>query len=296
VRIAVGVAAAVVLAVALAACGSAHDTTRRQLTRYLQTVNRTERQLGAPLNTVDVVDHQLTASANAGRRGTSTAAAGSGAPLDIASAQRRLAQAELQIRTVSGRLRALVAPPPAAHLKGLLIALIDRQAELTTQTRRLIAFIPGFTRSLVPLGPAVVALERVLTVNQASGATAVNLVYARKAAALRTFGRTLDRILASLAQLRPPASSRPTYLAERHSLRRMHASAATLAADLAGGHTAGLTAVLRSFDRAAVLPGSRSAQAAEDLAIRAYNRRVDELGTLVTAADRERLRLSQSVQ
>jgi hypothetical protein len=289
VRIAVGVVPAVVLAVALAACGSAHDTTRRQ-------VNRTERQLGGPLNTVDLVDHQLTASANGRRRGTGTAPSASVGALDVASAQRRLAQAELQIRTVSGRLRALVAPAPAARLKGLLIALVDRQAELTAQTRRLIAFVPGFTRSLLPLGPAVVALERVLSVNQASGAAAVHLVYARKAAALRAFGRKLDRILASLAQLHPPASSRPSYLAERHSLRRMHASAATLAADLAGGHTAGLTVVLRAFDRAAVLPGSRSAQAAENLAIRAYNRRVDELGTLVTAADRERLRLARSVQ
>jgi hypothetical protein len=121
----------------------------------------------------------------------------------------------------------------------------------------------------------------------------VQLVYSRKAGALRTFAQTLDGILASLARLRPPASSQPTYTAQLQSLGRMRASALTLASDLATGHTTGLAAVLRSFDRAAALPGSRSAQSAEVAAIRAYDRQVGQLNTLVVAADRERLRLSR---
>jgi hypothetical protein len=292
VRVAVAGAAAVLIATALAACGSAHNTPRRQLADYLAAVVRIERQLAAPINAVDVVDRQLTAGANTHRPGAST-------PPSIfhltseATEERTLQQAELQIRAVSDRLRALAAPAPAAHLKALSVQLVDRQADLTVQTSRLIAFIPGFTRSLRPLGPAVVALERVLSVNQAYGSSAVQLVYARKAAALRTFAQTLDPILASLARLRPPASSQPTYMAERQSLGRMRASALTLASDLAAGHTTGLAAVLRSFDRAAALPTSRSAQAATVAAIRAYDQQVGQLSTLVAAADRERLRLAR---
>jgi hypothetical protein len=291
VRVAVAGAAAVLIATALAACGSAHNTPRRQLADYLAAVVRIERQLAVPIHTVDVVDRQLTASAGAhGRAPTILPSTGL---LTMAAEERMLRQAELQIRAVSRRLQALAAPAPAAHLKALSVQLVDRQADLTVQTSRLIAFMPGFARSLRPLGPAVVALERVLSVNQAYGTGAVQLVYARKAAALRTFAQTLDGILGSLARLRPPASSQPTYTAQEQSLRQMKASALTLASDLATGHTTGIAAVLRSFDRAAALPRSQSAKSGEVAAIRAYDQQVGQLNTLVATADRERLRLSR---
>ena len=70
-------------------------------------------------------------------------------------------------------------------------------------------------------------LERVLSVNQAYGAAAVQEVYAQKAAALRRFAATLSAVLASLGRLRPPSSSQPTYAAEQRSLTRMRASAIT---------------------------------------------------------------------
>lgn len=288
-RVAAGVAAALAIATSLAACGAAHDPTRSQIATYLAAVNRIERQLAGPLATVDVVDRQVTAAAGGHR----AAAAASAGHLTPATEERRLQQAAVEIAAVAGRLRALAAPAPAAHLKALLVGLVERQADLTVQTRRLVVFIPGFGRSLAPLGPAVTALERVLSVNQASGAGAVALVYAQKSAALRTFAQRLTGILAALARLNPPRSSQPTYVAELGSLRRMRTAASTLAGDLGSGHTQTVAGVLRSFDRAAALPGSRRAQTAERAAVKAYDRSVGELGTLVAAANRERLRLAQ---
>lgn len=118
-------------------------------------------------------------------------------------------------------------------------------------------------------------------------------VYARKSAALRAFAGTLGSILAALGQLRPPDSSRPTYVSERRSLQRMQGAATTLAGDLATGHTTAVAAVLRQFDRAAAIPGSRQAQLAERAAVAAYDRQVSQLNALVGAADVERLRLAK---
>lgn len=284
-------AAAVIVAAVLAGCGAQQDTVRHQLAGYLTQVNRIERQLGTPLATVDTVDRQLAAASSAGKK--DSASQTSAPRATPAQQERRLAQASTQIKQVSARLSAQAAPGPAAHLKALLVELANRQAALAVQTERLVAFIPGLTHSLRPLGPAVVSLERVLSVNQAVGSAAVAQVYAAKAAALRTFARRLSGILVALGRVTPPSSSEPTYANERRSLRRMRAASLTLAGDLAGGRSAGVQTALRSFDRAAALPGSRPAQVAERGAIRAYDRQVAALQTLVSDADRGRLQLAE---
>jgi hypothetical protein len=291
VRCAAAAAVALIMAAAVAGCGSHQDTVRRQLAGYLTQVDRTERQLATPLSTVDAVNRQL-AAASGDRRRTGASQI-STPPATATQQERRLAEAAAEIKQVAVGLRAQTAPAPAAHLKGLLVDLADRQAALALQTERLVAFIPGLTHSLRPLGPAVVSLERVLSVNQAVGAAAVGQVYAAKSAALRTFARRLASILVALGRVSPPSSSEPTYANERRSLQRMRAASLTLAADLAGGRSTGVQAALRSFDRAAALPGSRAAQEAERAAVRAYDRQVADLQTLVSDADRERLRLAQ---
>jgi len=298
VRFAAGGAAAVLIALVLAACGgSSKDTGRRQLAAYLTAVDRIERQLTTPLSTVDSVDSRLAATSTHGHAGTATTGqttpTASSVPVRTpAQQQRALAQAHAQIAVVTSRLKALPAPAPAGHLKSLIVALAARQEALAVQTERLIAFGPAFTASLRPLGAAVSKLERVLSVNRAYGPAAVQQVYADKAAALRGFAATLSTVLASLGRLRPPSSSQPTDTAEQRSLTRMRAAALTVAADLSAGRATGITAALRQFDRAANLPASRSAQEAERAAIRAYDRQVGELNSLVAQANRERARLA----
>lgn len=298
-RFAAGGAAAILSAVVLAACGgSSQDAGRHQLAGYLSAVDRIERQLTSPLSTVDSVDRQLTASSarrGAGTASTAQATATTPSPALRTPAQqeRALARAHAQITAVTARLRALSAPVPARHLKVLIVTLAARQAALAVQTERLIAFGPGFTASLRPLGSAVSKLERVLSVNRAYGAAAVQEVYAQKAAALHRFAATLSIVLASLGRLRPPSSSAPTDAAERRSLTRMRTAALAVAADLSAGRTTGISGVLKQFDRAAKLPASRSVQQAERAAIRAYDGQVGELSTLVADANRERVRLAK---
>jgi len=254
-------AVALIVALALAACGSQQDPVRRQLAGYLTQVNQTERQLATPLGTVDTVDRQLAAASAGGRK--KGAAPVPGPRATPAQQEHRLAQAATGIKRVADRLRAQAAPAPAAHLKGLLVGLADRQAALAVQTERLV------------------------------GTAAVAQVYAAKAAALRTFAHRLSSILVALGHVTPPSSSKPTYANERRSLQRMRAASLTLAAGLANGRSTGVQAALRSFDRAAALPGSRPAQEAERAAVRAYDRQVADLQTLVSDANRERLRLAQ---
>ena len=284
-RIAAGTVAALVT-LALAGCGSAQDPTRHNIASYLTAVDKLERELATPLTTVDTVDKQLTARPHS----PATTAA---PKLTLAQEEARLQTAADQVNAVSARLNALAAPAPATRLKALVVQLAGQQAALAIQTRRLITFIPGFSKALRPLGPAVSRLEHVLSVSQAAGTTAVQAVYARKAAALRTFAGALGQMLAGLGRLTPPDSSRPTYLGERRSLRRMQAAASTLAGDLDGGHTSGVQAVLRQFDAAAAIPGSRHVQVAELAAVKAYDRRVSQLDVLVGQANTERLRLAK---
>jgi len=72
----------------------------------------------------------------------------------------------------------------------------------------------------------------------------------------------------------------------------MRAAALTVAADLSAGRTTGISGALKQFDRAAKLPASGAAQQAERAAIRAYDRQVGELSSLVADANRERARLA----
>lgn len=280
-------AVAVLIVTVLSGCGTTQDPTRHQIAAYLTAVDKLERQLATPLTTIDTVDKQLTAGGRGSRAGASKGPT-------AAAQERRLGAAAVQIRAVEAKLRALAAPAAAAHLRALVLQLAAQQAHLTDETRRLITFIPGFSRALRPLGPAVVRLERILSVNQAAGASAVQAVYARKAAALRTFAGALAHMNATLGRLTPPQSSRPTYASERRSLRQMQAAATSLASDLQSGHTSSVQAVLHRFDVAAAIPGSRKAQVAERDAVRAYDREVTRLDALVGAADQERLRLAKA--
>jgi hypothetical protein len=290
VRFLAGVVATFAICTALAACGGSKPTTRDRLATYFAAVNRIERQLGTPLNTVDSVDQQLTGSST-----TKHATKPGAVPVykePVPEQEQALQQAAAQINKVGARLRALAAPAPAADLKSLMVELVSHQQALLTQTQRLVAFAPGFQQALAPLTPAVTTLKRVLAVDQASGSSAVQQVYSQKATALRGFASTLTRVLGTLGTLQPPSSSEPSYNAERRSLTRMRTAAGTLANELSGGHTSSVQKTLAAFDAAAAVPSSRAVQLSERAAVKAYDRQVDELNTLVEDANRERARLA----
>ena len=273
------------LAVALlAGCGRS-DPTRQRIAGFLAATNRVESRLAVPLRTVDMISRQIAYR---------VAHPHSSAPAPSAVAQdQELAAAISAIRADIAAIRALPAPPAAERLKALVVSLAQRQLYLTAQMRDLIAFLPSFPRVLAPLGPAVVRLQRVLSIGSASGSGTVARLYAEKAAALRAFAMALSRALGGLAALVPPDSSQPTYLAEQRSLRRLRVASLALAGDLSTGRSAGVAAAARAFDAAAALPGSRAAQVAEIAAVRAYDAQVTSLGQLVNEIDQERLALGK---
>ncbi len=272
------------LVAALAGCGSHSSSQRMQVARYVSRVNRVESALSRPLATVTRVSVKVSS-----RRST-LAAAG------LAVADQQLTQALDQIKAQEERLDALPAPASAARLRMLLLKLGTEEADLTTQLKLLIAFLPRFNMVVTPLGPALTRLERTLSVRQAPGAAAVSAVYAAKAKALRRFQATTAVIMARLRLLTPPDVSKPAYRAQLSSLRGMGASAGRLADAIASGAPGNVRPLLVDFDRAALATRTLSVQKAQIAAIRSYDAQTRRLSTLSEDVARERLRLVSSLR
>ena len=267
----------------LAGCGTQSSPQRRQVASYVSRVNRIESALSRPLATVSRV------SAKVSSRRSTMAGAG------LAASEQQLTQALDQIKAQEERLDALPAPASAARLRTLLLKVGTEEADLTTQLNLLIAFLPRFTTVATPLGPALMRLERTLSVRQAPGAAAVSAVYAAKAKALRRFQATTAVIIKQLRMLTPPDVSKPAYRAQLSSLRGMGASAGRLADALASGAPGDVRPLLVDFDRAALATRRLSVQKAQIAAIRSYDAQTRRLSTLSEDVARERLRLVSSL-
>jgi hypothetical protein len=290
----------VLLALWLGGCGGTQNTPRSAVAGYLTKVNAVEKRLAAPLVTVTQTIVQFAHQSQGKGASHLKGRAGAGAlgqfrvvPAGQADA---LLRADVQINGLRGRLAALSAPAPAQRLRTLLLELVDRQARLTHQMAKLVVFLPGFTQAMAPLGPALVRLERVLSVVQAQGSAAVAAVYAEKSAALRSFRAVALVILRGLRRLEPPGVSLPAYRAQVRALQGMASSAEGLAGALGSGNTTAAQPLLIQFRRAAAGPTSLTAQKAQIGAIRAYDAQITSLNRLGADANRERLRLSQTLK
>ena len=262
-------------------CGSSGGE-RARVAGYVQRVNRVEVKLSVPLALVT-----RTATAFVGQP-----AAG---PSRLTATQAQAIRAgAVRVGRAVHELAALPAPTPAAHLRALLLRLAGSQLQLTRELSRLVAVAPRFYAALGRLGPATVALERVLLQSQGYGSAAVAGVFAAKAAALRSFRATTSSILAALGPLRPPAVLRPSFVAARASLQGMGSSAGQLATALQTGTSA--TAAVAAFDRAAAAQTSAVVRRAQAAATRAYDRRRERLTTLAESIAREEARLQRTLR
>jgi hypothetical protein len=273
------------LTLAVTGCGETQTTPRMAVASYLNEVNALERQLATPLVVVTRTIVQFSRDARS-RRPVRVAPAGQAEALLRSGAQ---------ITALRARLSSLTAPAPARRLRVLLLQLVDRQASLTRQMAKLVTFLPGFAQVMAPFGPALVGLERVLSLNQANGSSAVSAVYAEKAAALRNFRAVVLSILSRLRRLDPPAVSLPPYRAQLRSLAAMATTADALAAALQQGSATAAGPLLAQFSQAAAGPSSVTAQKAQIAAIRAYDAELTSLNRLAEAASRERLRLARTL-
>jgi hypothetical protein len=281
-----GAAALALLALLLGGCGGSQSSPRTALARYVAQVNVVEKQLAAPLVTVTRTLVQFARQSRRPRGAIGLAPVGDAQALRVTNGQ---------INRLRGRLAALPAPAGAQRLRTLLLELVDRQAALTRQMVKLVVFLPGFARAMAPFGPALVALEHVLSVTQARGPSAVATVYAQKATALRGFRVVAIAILRDLRGLDPPALSQPPYRAQVRALTSLADTAGRLATALGSGSATQARPLLVQFSRAAAGPSSVAAQKAQIAAIRAYDAQLTSLNRLAEAASRERLRLSKTV-
>jgi hypothetical protein len=277
---------AIALAAAVAGCGGQGQARGQRTVTYVTRVNAIERQLSVPLQAVTRVSAHFAAPSGGGRK------AGAG----VAADETALRGALRHIRTLRAQLAAVKAPAAAARLRSLLLRLVNQQAYLTAQTAKLVAFLPTFAAVLRPLAPATLRLEHVLSIGQASGAAAVQAVYAEKAAALRSFQSTLDGMLARLRKLTPPRVMMPNYRAQVTSFAGMSSSAGKLAGVVGSGQTAQVAGLLQAFDRAAAGSQAVSVQKAEAAAVKAYNAQATRVSALTVQAERERLRLAGTLR
>jgi hypothetical protein len=144
--------ASLALGLLLAACG--HSASQRaDIASYLKRVNKMEAALAAPLTTVMKAGQQFQQTQRAG---------GSLTNLVYESQEQQLMSAWSQITRIRGRLAAIRAPVPAAHLRALLLQIIDGQARQTRQVAELVAFLPRYNAALTALGPATGRLRAAL--------------------------------------------------------------------------------------------------------------------------------------
>lgn len=216
--------------------------------------------------------------------------------LSAGSAEDTLLRAWRQIESLRRRLAVIPAPAAARHLRSLLLELIDLQARTTREVAMLVAFVPRFARTLQPLGSATRRLELALSQRSAYGASAVAAAYSAKAAALRSFRASVDRVAKRLHRLRPPAVSKPGYRAQLAALAGMSTSAGKLASAVANGPQGNVGRLLTDFDRAALSTQSRAVQKAQIAAVRAYDAQSETMAAVSAAVNRERLRLADTLR
>lgn len=279
---------AIVLGVGVLAVGCGQSTgPRATLAEYIKQVDSVELALRAPLRAVSSAGNRFAIEQRAVR-----------SSLDETrerERERSLIADAAKIAALGRRLAAIDAPPTAQRLRSLLLELNGAQLALTRQVAKMVLYIPQFSVAMTPLEPAIRRLEPALSSSHATGASAVAKVYAAKAAALRRFAASLEHILARLRTLRPPAVSRPGYLAQVAALRGMSSDAETLANALASGRTADLAPILLAFDRASASNQSASAQRAQITAVRAYDSQVETLDRITGEIEVERSRLASTV-
>lgn len=282
-----GALLAALVSVLVAGCGQS-SSPRLAVARYIRRVNRIESGLAQPLAAVTRAGGQFAAQP--------TAAAGKLGGVITLGQEQPLLTATAKILALRRELASIPAPAPAAHLRALLLKLIDGQVAMTREVTKLVVFLPRFQKALGPLAPATTRLEAALSRNSAYGAAAVAAVFAAKVAALRQFQAQVNRIAGQLRRLHPPTVSKPSYRAQLSSLEGMAASAGRLADALASGDRSGLGPLLTQFDRAATSSQTASVQRAEIAAVRAYNARIAGLTQLSQSVEAERERLANTLR
>jgi hypothetical protein len=266
-----------VLALALVAvaagCGgsSKHDA----IENYIRSVNGVETRMAGPIGQVTQANKDFASSQTA------------------PSIHKRLLKSERTMRMLQARLVAIDAPPEAARLKALLLALVGREVELTHEIVQLSAFVPRYQAALKPLVQADSALKKQLAAS-AKGAAATKALNTSKADELDRYSTTLDAAIAAIKPLEPPPVWRPVYATELGALQALESSASALARAIRANDANAVPKLLHRFDAAAVAGQSSAAQKRQIAAVKAYDARIRKIATLARNVEKERVRLQRA--
>ena len=223
----------------------------------------------------------------------------------------RLGKAEQTLRRLQGRLVALPAPAPAMRLRRLLIQLMGSEVSTAHEVRQLATFSPKFAVLLKDVRTVGSELAQALAAvkppkahqlhgtkkqvheAQAQFAAAASKAAAQQADAVDVYDAKLARIERDLRKLDPAPVVRPDYRTQLQTLAASRTAGAALARELRKTDRSQVAVFSRRFTLAARLAGSTGAQKAQIAAIKAYNKRVREIGTLQGAIKLELARLQQ---
>jgi hypothetical protein len=267
--------AALALALAAVVAGCGGNSKHAAVEDYIRSVNGVETRMAGPIGQVTQANKDFARSQS-----------GPGI-------HKRLVKSERTMRTLRKRLIAIDAPPEAAHLKALLLALVGREVALTHEIVQLSTFVPQYQAALRPLVHADSTLKTQLAAS-AKGAAATKQLNAAKADELVAYSRTLDSAIAAIAPLRPPPVWKPAYTTELAALRGLRDSASTLAQAIRKNDANAVPKLLQRFDIAAVAGQSTAAQKSQISAVKAYDARIRALATLARNVEKERVRLQKT--
>ena len=247
---------------------------RRAVTAYVNDVNAIQHRMTAPLTRVMFAYRDFTAKGGSKK-----------------AAQRELAQAAATLRILQQRLVNAPAPPEAAKLRKLLIALVADQAALTQEVQKMAAFSPRFASVLrgaraanaklsaalqavsVPAPHKLRGTRKAVRAAQRKYAAAAGAAAAQQADAVDAFDASMRTVVARLRRLDPPAVFAPGYHAQVRALTHLQAAGARLSAELRKSDRKLVPALGRKFTLASREAQSVAAQRAQIEAVRAYNTR-----------------------
>ena len=268
-----------------------HKSSRGAVDRYIENVDRVQQQMRLPLTQL------LTVYRSFSTHGTTP------------QVQQRLAGAEQTLRTLELRLAALTAPAAAGRLQRLLVRLVQQERFVAREVEQLAVFQPRFhtlvgesrlaeTRLGLALGSvrppqahSVRGSPTKIAQARAAYAAAAARASAAQAGAIDAYDRSLVVVVRRLRALRPPPLMTPAYAAQVRTLVATEAAGGALVRELHKKNRARVPLLSRRLSEAARIAGSVSAQQAEIAAIKAYDARVEAVGTTQGLIQREITRL-----
>ena len=294
-----GVAAAGAVAAAVVVTTLGHHSTgsrqRKEVAAYIAQVNALQNSMQAPLTRVMVAYSSF--GRGRSRRPSPT----------------QLAAAAATLSRLDRRLAALTCPPEAKKLRVRLLTLVHREAEITREVQLLAGFAPRYVSTLSGVRAASLKLDsrlktievpvpHVLRGTKQAVTRAQRLFRAKaqqaavaQAAAIDEYDRAVAQVLTRLVRLRPPPALAPEYRAQLAALRSATAAGAMLARRLRATQRSDVAALSRRFSLASRAAGTVAVQRAQNAAIRAYNRRVRQVGAAAGAVQAELAHLQREL-